>query len=96
MEKDRLNFHLEQAKGRFSHFIKNINKIESQWIQYVGFEIIKGRLYFKFESSQNSLSFMVEAGCLISDLDNSEFTLFNHASEIYDYFRTVKYLILDK
>jgi hypothetical protein len=79
---------LEVAKPMFEYFIKNMNKELAQWIQYKGAEVDGSRLYFKFKSSQNSLSFKVYAGVNIGDI---EMSLNIHSNEIYNYFKKIKY-----
>ena len=82
-----IQHNLEVAKPRFLYFIRNMNYELRQWIQYRGVEVEGSSIYFKFKSSQNSLSFEVYAGVNIGDI---EWLLDAHSNEIYDFFKQLK------
>lgn len=84
-----INHNLELAKPRFIGFIKLIDKSLSQWIQYQGFELEGSQIYFKFKSSQNSLSFKIHGGVNLNDEHESLFL--DSFNNIYNYFKEIKY-----
>ena len=75
------------AKPTYLAFLKAINPSEFQWIQYVGLEVNPRGLFFKFKSSQNSLSFTTYAGVNIND---TEELLMGRSDEVYEYFKALK------
>lgn len=79
---------LEVAKPRFLYFIKNMDKELAQWIQYNGVEVEGSSIYFKFKSSQSSLNFKVYGGV---DVDNIYYLLGGRTTEVYDFFKELKY-----
>lgn len=83
-----ISHNLEVAKPRFLYFIKNMSPELSQWIQYNGVEIDGSKIFFKFKSSQNSLSFKVYGGVNVNDV---YYLLNGKSNEIYEYFRNLKY-----
>jgi hypothetical protein len=88
-----IEHNLEVAKPMFAYFIKNMSSELAQWIQYKGAEVDGSRLYFKFKSSQNSLSFKVYAGVNVGDV---EMLLNVNSNDIYNYFREIKYNIINQ
>lgn len=83
-----ITHNLEVAKPNFLYFINNMTPEISRWIQYRGVTVDGSRILFDFKSSQNSLSFSVYAGV---NVGNTEDVLLSKSTEIYDYFRTLKY-----
>ena len=83
-----IKHNLELAKPRFLYFIKNIDKELSQWIQYTGVEIDGSQIYFKFKSSQNSLSFKIYGGV---GIEETYYLLSGESNEIYEFFKKLKY-----
>jgi hypothetical protein len=65
-----------------------MNEELSRWIQYNGVEKDGSKIFFKFKSSQNSLSFKVYGGVNINDIYE---LLMGKSNEIYDYFKELKY-----
>lgn len=86
-----INHNLEVARPTFIYFVKNMNKELAQWLQYSGLETEGSKLYFKFKSSQNSLSFKVYAGV---NVGTTETLLLAKTDEIYYYFRNLKYELI--
>ena len=82
-----IQYNLEVAKPKFLYFIHNLNYELRQWIQYNGLTVEGNKLYFKFKSSENSLSFKVYAGV---NVGNIEFILDARTNEIYEYFKQLK------
>jgi hypothetical protein len=87
-----IQHNLRVAKPIFLYFIKNMDKEISQWIQYNGVESNGGKIFFKFKSSQNSLSFKVFAGI---SKDYIYSILDVNSNEIYQYFKELKYNNID-
>ena len=85
---EHINHNLEVAKPNFLYFIKNMDEELYRWIQYNGVEIDGSRIFFKFKSSQNSLSFKVYAGVNIGDI---YYLLNGKTNEIYNFFKKLKY-----
>lgn len=88
-----IKHNLNLATPEFKYFIKNMNPEISQWFQYCGVEIEnKSRIIFKFKSSQKNLFFAVYAGV---NTGNIYFLLRGKTNEIYNYFRNLKYEIIN-
>lgn len=68
-------------------FLQAIDKSMFRWVQYVGLEVEDRGLFFKFKSSQNSLSFSVYAGVNVGD---TSFLLQGRTDEIYEHFKAIK------
>ena len=83
-----INHNLQIAKPSFLYFIKNMDKELTQWMQYNGVEIEDSKIFFKFKSSRNSLSFRVYGGVNINDI---YFLLNGKSNDIYDFFKELKY-----
>jgi hypothetical protein len=89
-----IRHNLEVAKPGFMYFALNMDKDLLRWVQYVGLEADASRLFFYFESSQNSLnsiSFRVYAGVNINDTFD---LLTMYSNEIYVYFKALKQSIV--
>lgn len=86
--REAIQHNLDVAKPMFLDFISNIKPEMARWIQYVGVEDDKGRIIFKFKSSQNSLRFDVYGGVSINNIFE---LLMGSSNEIYDYFKKLKY-----
>lgn len=78
---------MKVAKPIYLTFLKAINPAMFRWVQYVGLEVDERGLFFKFKSSQNSLSFTTYAG---ANVNNTEELLRGRTNEIYDYFKALK------
>lgn len=90
---EKIKHNLDVATPEFIYFIKNMNTELSQWIQYRGVEIEnENRIIFKFKSSQKNLSFTIYAGV---NTGNIYYLLSGKTNEIYNYFRALKYEILE-
>ena len=90
---EKIKHNLDVATPRFKYFIENMNSELSQFIQYCGVEIEnENSIIFRFKSSQNNLSFTVYAGV---NTGNVYFLLRGKRNEIYNYFRDLKYEILE-
>lgn len=87
-----IEHNLKCAEPAFRKFIYNIDPLLSKWIQYTGTQIEGSQLYFTFKSSQNSLSFKVYAGV---NIGNTEFLINAQSNEIYEYFKSLKYSIIE-
>lgn len=87
-DRKEINHNLEVAKPNFLYFVKNMNYELSRWIQYTGVEKDGSKIFFKFKSSQNSLSFKVYGGVSINNIYE---LLSGKSGEIYDYFKKLKY-----
>ena len=83
-----IKHNLEVAKPPFLFFIKNMNPELSKWIQYKGIEANERGIFFKFKSSQNSLSFEVYGGVNMPTIEDK---LNCQTNYIYEYFRKLKY-----
>lgn len=83
-----ITHNLEVAKPMFLYYIKNMDIELSRWIQYVGVDNERGKIFFKFKSSQNSLNFKVYAGV---NINNTYEALRGESNKIYEYFRNIKY-----
>ncbi len=82
-----IDHNLEVAKPSFLYFISNMKPDLRRWIQYNGIEKERSRIYFKFKSSQVSLSFKIYAGV---NVNNTAEELRAKSNEIYDYFKKLK------
>ena len=90
---ENIKHNLNVATPEFKYFIENMNYELAKWFQYCGVEIeYENRIIFKFKSSQKNLSFTVYAGVNTGDI---YFLLRAKSNEIYDYFRALKYEILE-
>lgn len=78
-----LQYNLEVAKPAFIRMMKELNPKAGRWIQYVGHEIKGNTIFFKFKSSQNSMSFEVYGGYIAVEA-------YIPYAEIYQYFKEVK------
>jgi hypothetical protein len=88
-----IQHNINVAKPSFERFIKFMHPELSRWIQYCGFEIVdENKTMFIFRSSSDSLEFKVYAGIAMPDI---EFDLRSGHNDIYEYFRTLKYNIID-
>ena len=83
-----IEHNLEVAKPSFIYIVTNIKTELAQWIQYNGVETNGSQIYFKFKSSQISLTFKVYAGVNIND---TYYHLRGHSNDIYNYFRELKH-----
>lgn len=86
-----ISHNLTVAKPNFLYFIKNMDKELFQWLQYNGVELEGSQIYFKFKSSQNSLSFKVYAGVNVNDTYH---LLRGKTIEVYDFFAKLKHEML--
>ena len=90
---EKIKHNLDVATPEFKYFIKNMNPEISQWFQYCGTEIKNdSSIVFKFKSSQKNLTFTIYAGV---NTNNIYFLLRGKTNEISDYFRNLKYEIIN-
>ena len=82
-----IEHNLKVAKPTYLTFLKAIDPAMFRWVQYVGLEASDRGLFFKFKSSQNSLSFTTYAGVNVGD---TSFLLLGRSDEIYKYFKAIK------
>ena len=88
MSLQSIQYHLDVAKPLFIRVMRDeIQPKAGRWIQYQGYEIIGDTVYFRFKSSQNSLSFLVYGGLMNPNLEGDISFLY---SEIYEYFKALK------
>lgn len=78
-----LQFSLDIAKPAFIRMMKDLNPKAGRWIQYQGHELENDKVYFLFKSSQNSLSFKVCGGLMITES-------YIPYDEVYQYFKELK------
>ena len=90
---EKIKHNLNVATPGFKYFIENMNPELSQWFQFRGVEIEnENSIIFKFKSSQKNLSFTIYAGV---NTGNIYFLLRSKTNEIYNYFRNLKYEIIN-
>ncbi len=85
---EQIEHNLKITEPIFLYFIKNMDYELSRGIQYNGVELEGRLIYFKFKSSQNSLSFKIYGGI---DVNNAFTKLKGKTNEIFEFFRKLKY-----
>lgn len=85
---EQIEHNLKISEPMFLYFVKNMGTELSRGIQYNGVELEGRLIYFKFKSSQNSLSFKIYGGI---DVNNAFTKLKGKTNEIFEFFRKLKY-----
>jgi hypothetical protein len=80
---DSIRYNLDCATPAFIRMLKELNPKAGRWIQYAGYEMKGSTIYFKFQSSQNSLSFVVFGGFMGVETHIPY-------SEVYEFFKALK------
>lgn len=81
---------MDVAKPRFQQLIQAIDPEIARWFRYDTFEVQnKNQLYFVFDNSNNQIQFKVYAGVFMGE--HHEIQLLESFSDIYDFFKQLKY-----
>ena len=84
----KIEHNVDLARPYFLEYCKQLAPGALKWIQYKGYEVEKGKIYFLFKSSQNSLRFKVGAGLLLNP--EYEYYFRGNSAKLYEYFKSLK------
>jgi hypothetical protein len=90
-----LQLQIEVTEKQFQRYLDCFNVDCAKWVQYEKHTIFKGRVYFHFCNSQNSIKFKIQGQPMSNEYEYDMY-LGGKFKYIYEKFRVTKYTHLEK